>query len=341
MPPPPSMKLPLASPVAANATRRQIIIRSDDMSADEFGSLFSRAFGNLYSDLPRCGQPLSVAGVYGRYEGVSFRRMSYRGDFVVEIPDLNDEITFVLPTAGRIIFNLHSETIGVPRVGLAVEKSAVRSVRFVDGHGQYGLSVRRSLFAERLAVLLGKPIVQRVRFAPRVDLDDPAFDSIQALIGFATGSELHALINASALLPAHLQEMLVDSVLEVWPHNYTEALKRPAPRLAPRHVKLAMDYIQAHPEALVSGTQLAQLSHVSLRALQDGFRRFVGTSIVAYQREVRLQRAYQALSEEAGQSVTAVATALGFSNVGRFCQYFQSAYGVSPQALRKGQRQNR
>ena len=319
-------------------TRKQIVIRSTDMAADDFGGLFCKVFGNLYADVPSIGTPISIAGVYGRHEGVSFRHMHYRGDFTVQIPDLDDEITFVIPTAGHIIFNLADETVGRPQVGLAVEKTQVRSVRFTDGHGQYGMSIRRGLFTERLATLLGRPVVRKIRFEPRVDLSSPAFDGIKAVIGFATGDEVDALVNASALMPNRLQEMLVDAVLESWPHNYTQPLRNPGPSIAPRHVRLAMDYLQSDPQCLVSGTELAALTNVSLRALQEGFRRFVGTSIVEYQRQVRLERAYQALKTGEVQSVTTVAQSLGFSNVGRFCQYFQNAYGVTPQAVRNGLR---
>jgi transcriptional regulator GlxA family with amidase domain len=135
-------------------------------------------------------------------------------------------------------------------------------------------------------------------------------------------------------MPSRLREMLVDAVLEAWPHNFSEALRRPAPMVAPRHVKLAVEFIQAHPEQLVSGVDLARLSHVSQRALQEGFRRFVGMSIVAYQRQVRLERAYEVLKQRGSGSVTEVALRFGFSNVGRFCQYFQGAFGVSPAGLR-------
>ncbi|WP_457440226.1 helix-turn-helix transcriptional regulator [Pseudomonas sp. TE3786] len=308
------------------------------MDADQFGAVYSRLFGNVYADLPRLEQKIIIAGVYGRHEGVSFRRMDYRGEFSTALPDLDDEITFVVPTAGTIVFRQNSELVGTPQVGLAVEKASVRSVRFLDGHGQYGLSVRRSLFAQRLATLLGKPIIDKVRFQPMVDFNQAAFQGIKAIVGLATGSEFDLLINSSALMPSRLQEMLVDAVLDSWPHNYSEALQRRSPTIAPRHVKLALEYIQAHPDALVSGTELAALSNVSLRALQDGFRRFVGCSIIEYQRQVRLQRAREVLLEDGSLSVTDVALRLGFSNVGRFCQYFQSAYGVSPADMKKGLR---
>ncbi|MBC9249405.1 AraC family transcriptional regulator [Pseudomonas alcaligenes] len=321
--------------VEAGSIRKPFMIRSADMHAEEFGALFTRMFGNLYSGLPRPDRPIAIAGVYGRYEGVSFRRLSFRGDLLTALPDLDDEITFVFPTAGKVIFTQASETVGVPSLGLAIEKAAVRSVGFIDGHAQYGLSVRRALFARRLATLLDKPLLQPVRFTQVVDLHGGAFQGVKALIEMATGAEFDPLIQSSALLPLRLQEMLIDALLEAWPHNYSEALKRPAPLIAPRHVKLAVEYIQEHPAALASGSELAELTNVSLRALQDGFRRFVGTSIVAYQRQVRLQRAYDALCQDDPRSVGEVALALGFSNVGRFCQYFQGAFGLSPAELRK------
>jgi len=327
--------------VYISPTRKPFILRSHDMSSDDFGALFSQMFGNRYADaLPPPGN-IIIGGVYGRHDGVSFRRMHYRGDFTVAFPDPFDEITFVIPTAGKIIFNHATESVGLTQVGLAIDKADVRSVRFLDDHAQHGLSIKRRLLTERLSILLGKPILQKLHFEPVVDLHASAFQGIRALVDLATGSEFDLLLNAGSLMPSRLQEMLIDAVLDSWPHNYTEALRRPAPLIAPRHVKLAVEYIQEHPEILVSGTDLARLSNVSLRALQEGFQRFVGTSIVAYQRQVRLERAYAALAGNPPPSVTEVAVGLGFSNVGRFCQYFQNAYGVSPTEVKSGSRTRR
>lgn len=322
--------------MTAMALRKQIVIRSDNMLSDDFGSLFSRVFGNLYSHFSPIDQPIGIAGVYGRYEGVSFRHMRYCGDFALEMPGMADEITFVLSTAGTIVFDLGLQAVGSRCVGLAVEKAQVRSMRMLDGHGQYGVSVRRELFAERLAVLMGRPVVGAIRFQPEVDLSHKAFDGLKALLNFATSAEADSLINASVLMPGRLQEMLVDAVLEAWPHTYTHALHQPAPDIAPRHVKLAMQYLNDYPQAMVSGTELAALANVSVRALQEGFRRFVGASIVGYQRQVRLARARELLQQEPSRSVAEVALGLGFSNPGRFSQYFQSAYGVRPQDVRRG-----
>lgn len=314
--------------------RQQIILRSDNLRSDDFGALFSRLFGNRYADNPPLPSNIIIGGVYGRHDGVSFRRMHYHGDFTVAFPDPQDEITFVIPTAGKIVFNHATESIGVSHVGLAIDKADIRSMRFLDDHAHHGMSINRLQLTERLSALLDKPILQKIVFEPSVDLNSAAFQGIKALIDLATGTEFDLLINSGTLMPSRLREMLVDAVLEAWPHNFSEALQRPAPMVAPKHVKLAVEFIQAHPEQLVSGVDLARLSHVSQRALQEGFRRFVGMSIVAYQRQVRLERAYEDLKRRGSGSVTEVALRFGFSNVGRFCRYFQGAYGVSPAEFR-------
>ncbi|MBC8997241.1 helix-turn-helix transcriptional regulator [Pseudomonas sp. N40(2020)] len=313
--------------------RQKIILRSANLHSEDFGALFSKLFGNRYSDTPPLPSNIIIGGVYGRHEGVSFRRMHYHGDFTVTFPDPQDEITFVIPTAGRIIFNHATESIGMAHIGLAIDKADIRSMHFLDNHAQHGMSISRGQLTERLSMLLGKPVLQKIVFEPVVDLNTAPFQGIKALIDLATGTEFDVLINTGTLMPSRLREMLIDAVLEAWPHNFTEALRRPAPLIAPRHVKLVVEFIQAHPEQLVSGVDLARLSNVSQRALQEGFRRFVGTSIVAYQRQVRLERAYETLAQRHSGSVTEVALRFGFSNVGRFCQYFQKAYGVSPAQL--------
>ncbi|WP_405123929.1 AraC family transcriptional regulator [Pseudomonas sp. M20] len=314
--------------------RQQIILRSDNLRSDDFGALFSRLFGNRYADNPPLPSNIIIGGVYGRHDGVSFRRMHYHGDFTVAFPDPQDEITFVIPTAGKIVFNHATESIGMSHVGLAIDKADIRSMHFLDDHAHHGMSINRLQLTERLSALLDKPILQKIVFEPSVDLNSAAFQGIKALIDLATGTEFDLLINSGTLMPSRLREMLIDAVLEAWPHNFSEALRRPTAMVAPRHVKLAVEFIQAHPEQLVSGVDLARLSHVSQRALQEGFRRFVGVSIVAYQRQVRLERAYEVLKRRGSGSVTEVALRFGFSNVGRFCRYFQGAFGVSPADFR-------
>ncbi len=194
--------------------RKPFILRSRDMRSDDFGALFTQMFGNLYADMPPLAEGISIGGVYGRFEGMSVRRMQYGGDFSITLPTPQDEITFVLSTAGKIIFDHRGESVGGAQVGLAVDKRDIRTVRFAENHAQCGMSIHRGLFAERLSLLLGQPLAAPVCFAPVVDLALPVFQGIRALLEMATGTQFDQLINTGVLMPTRLQEMMVDAVLE-------------------------------------------------------------------------------------------------------------------------------
>jgi transcriptional regulator GlxA family with amidase domain len=126
--------------------------------------------------------------------------------------------------------------------------------------------------------------------------------------------------------------VLIDFILETWPHTYSQEFERAPPMIAPRYVKAAVDFIEAHPRALAPAAEIAGLAGVSLRALQYGFQRFVGMSITQYQRRVRLQRARADLLTSA-DSIETVARRWGFSNSGRFSHYFKAAFGLFPSEL--------
>jgi hypothetical protein len=183
-----------AAKVFPTPVRQQIILRSDNLRSDDFGALFSRFFGNRYSDNPRrCRRTsLSVAFTGGTMASVS-------GGCITTVisafrfPDPQDEITFVIPTAGKIVFNHATESIGMTHVGLAVDKADIRSMRFVDDHAHHGMSINRHQLTERLSMLLDKPILQKIVFAPSVDLNTAAFQGIRALIDLATGTEFDSV----------------------------------------------------------------------------------------------------------------------------------------------------
>lgn len=52
--------------------------------------------------MPRLAEGIVIGGVYGRFEGMSVRRMRYQGDFTLVLLTPQDEITFVLPAADKL-----------------------------------------------------------------------------------------------------------------------------------------------------------------------------------------------------------------------------------------------
>jgi transcriptional regulator GlxA family with amidase domain len=77
---------------------------------------------------------------------------------------------------------------------------------------------------------------------------------------------------------------------------------------------------------------LATEVHLSVRALQEGFRRHVGMAPMAYLRTVRLRRAHTALKDAnpAETTVQAVAVSLGLLHQGRFAAQYRAVFGEMP-----------
>jgi AraC-like DNA-binding protein len=106
-----------------------------------------------------------------------------------------------------------------------------------------------------------------------------------------------------------LVESLIHGLLLVADHPYRHALAAPAETGRPVAVRDAMDIIEAGPHLPLTTSTLAKQSHVSVRTLQDGFRRHLGMSPMAYVRMIRLRRAHRDLrsADPAHSTVAAVA----------------------------------
>lgn len=75
---------------------------------------------------------------------------------------------------------------------------------------------------------------------------------------------------------------------------------------------------------------LARAAGIGERRLKAGFRTFVGNSVHAYLRHVRLEAAAAMLTE--GRLVTDVAMSVGFENLSHFSKSFREQFGQNPSA---------
>jgi AraC-like DNA-binding protein len=141
-----------------------------------------------------------------------------------------------------------------------------------------------------------------------------------------------SLIRHSVVLEP-LVESLIHGFLLVAEHPYRETLAAPAAPSRPAAVREAMDLIEAGPHLPLTTSTLAMQCHVSVRTLQEGFRRHLGMSPMAYVRVVRLRRAHTDLrsAHPSDTTVAAIAHRWGFTHLGRFATAHQKMYGQTPQ----------
>ena len=137
----------------------------------------------------------------------------------------------------------------------------------------------------------------------------------------------------------HLEALLLEGLLHAQPHNHTDLMARGAARGSLSAVARAARLLRERPTEPWTTARLAAEVHLSVRALQEGFRRDLDRSPMAYLREVRLREARAALraGDPGTTTVLAVATQHGFLHPGRFAAVYAETFGERPATtLRRG-----
>src|SRR5215470_946168 len=125
----------------------------------------------------------------------------------------------------------------------------------------------------------------------------------------------------------------------------SEEPKRRAGRLPgvrdalPVSLAQALDWLDARPDEPVRLDAIAAVAGVRPRTLEAHFRLYLGAAPLGWVRRMRLQRARQQLlgaSDEA--SVTRVAVANGFGQLGRFAAQYRRQFGELPSDTLKAAR---
>lgn len=191
----------------------------------------------------------------------------------------------------------------------------------------------RAAVHEALGSLLGHPDIVSIPFAATMDtmrgLGRSWARSIRTLSRTVAGPDD---VLTHPLITAPLSESLIRGLLLAADHPYRHMLIQHSQPPRDRVVRTAVEMIEASPRAPLTISMLAKRSHVSVRALQLGFRRHLDMSPMAYVRMVRLRHAHEELraADPSRTTVTSIAHRWGFSNVGRFADEHASKYGELP-----------
>jgi transcriptional regulator GlxA family with amidase domain len=116
-------------------------------------------------------------------------------------------------------------------------------------------------------------------------------------------------------------DSLVRGFLLAAEHPHRDTLARDERLGAPRAIRTAVEIIEAEAHLPLTLSAIADRSHISVRTLQQGFQRYLGTSPMAYLRAVRLRQAHQMLlrSDPSSVTVASVACQWGFTKPRQVC----------------------
>lgn len=265
---------------------------------------------------------------------LSLNFIEYGAKTVISPGCLGGFYLFQIPVRGAAaISNGGDSYCSTPGVGAVLNPHLPTSMIWDEGCRQVLLRIERRALSDHLAGLLGSAVDRPLTFAGGFDMTGPRGAALRGLI-------MHLVAEADAGRPAlapgglmsrQIEGAIMTGLLEGHRHNYSGFFGQRRSNAAPRHVKLAEDYMLAHLDQPIALEDVAEAVGVSARALQYAFRRFRGTTPMAFLRDTRLRRAHRDLQAGApGTTVTGVAMRWGFSHFGRFAQSYRGLFGCTP-----------
>lgn len=291
----------------------------------DFGRGASRTFtGHLNHRQLR-----DVGLVYARY-GSSLTASLSHGDAYLQ--------GFPLRGHGHYVFD-RTEGDASRNRGISIGPGTNLRLKYSADFEHLILRIEPQRLVRTLSRLIDRPIDPPLRMSASVR-PNPAMAAQHRLVEFV----VHELDGTDAPLPdlvlTELEQTLVLSYLTCNEHNYSHFLEdSPVRCAAPWQVRLAEQYIEQHWDQPMTIEALALATNASVRSLFYSIRKSRGVSPMVFLRQVRLRHAREMLAHAKPEaSVTSVAYACGFSNLGHFARYYRSAFGEHPSATLKAAR---
>ncbi|QND45739.1 AraC family transcriptional regulator (plasmid) [Rhizobium lusitanum] len=270
---------------------------------------------------------------------ISFGLCTYDGDFRLAREADSGKFLIFIPLAGDASFNTSKETFGSsPGRGFITNGIPYGDMHIMGPRQHLTVIIDRNEMINRLSGMLETPIGGNLNFHPDIDLASGPGRLLQDLAETTfSGLAQDTALRQSPLALSNLTGAIANLILETVPHRFSEALARIAPAPAPRHVRRAIDFMQANLARPISIADMAAVCHVSVRSLQKGFRDFKMTTPMAYLQHLRLEAAHGELQDATpGLTVAAIALKWGFTHFGRFAVDYRLRFGQLPsQTLRR------
>jgi AraC-like DNA-binding protein len=198
---------------------------------------------------------------------------------------------------------------------------------------QLSLMIPRDQLQLELENLLGENLARPLEFNAELDLTAlGAQMMLQALRLIDKASYQPDGPLAHPLAMQRLEQVLLHSLLFAQPHNHSAALAGASPTPGTRPVAQAVELLRGSPEHPWTLAELAAEVSLSVRSLQEGFRRSLDTTPTTYLRQLRLEKVHEELTtaDPGTVSVTEVATRWGFVHLGRFAAAYRQKFAERP-----------
>ncbi|WP_033290685.1 AraC family transcriptional regulator [Amycolatopsis jejuensis] len=288
------------------------------------------------------GRPEDVRFNSVEFGAVGLSYLAYGSPVRIRPRHLSTFFLVQVPLAGRALVRTgHAEVWSDVRQASVPDPDADLDMLWEEDSEQLIVRIERTALERQLERLLGRPPERPLRLDARLDLGAPAAQSWLATVQLLRSD----LDGPGGLRHPVLQEqterLVMSQLLAAIPHTASAELTDPrgeATPVPPRVIRRADQLIADHAREALTVEDLAEAVGLSVRSLQEGFRRHLGTTPTARLREARLAGVRRSLlgADATRTTVSRLAADWGFHHLGRFAVVYREHFGESPsQTLRR------
>ncbi|ARQ01209.1 hypothetical protein CAK95_20490 [Pseudorhodoplanes sinuspersici] len=280
-----------------------------------------------------------------RFDGYSVNYVQYGAEVEIDPGKLDGFFLLQVPLSGSSDVRCGAARVAsTPRVATLLSPTLPTVMTWHAGCRKLIVLIERKVVEGHLAALLDRRI-DAVEFETQVPLMDAVGQAIRAHVMLMQEAATQSVVlpaGSGRLVQRELRNGLVGLLLTGLVHDRSTLLAHGAAMPAPGHVKRVEDFLNAHPDREVSVSELAEIAGVSLRSLQDGFRRFRNMTLTDAIRDARLAYWRRLLeAPPAGAGVGALAIAAGLTHLGRAAALYAKRYGETPSDTLRRHRRSR
>jgi len=300
-------------------------------SVDELMHSVGRTWGKNSIGLPQGAKGFAVHANHCQLRAIGLSYASHGSRVRIELPTLGT-VGYLLAGRGSA-----EATVGRSRVEVkgdqAYTVSAGETVKldYAASFEQLAVKIDAAALAAKLETMCNEPLPGDLKFEATSNAVSAEARNLRRVIQYLFHHLGRDGCRLSPVAIAELEQAVMICFLHGNRHNYSHWIERQPVRSAPWQVHLAEEYIVAHWDQPLTIEALSIATGSSARSIFHSFKRSRGYSPMDFVKDIRLYHSHRMLSAPTdATSVTDVAFACGFGNLGHFSQYYRQKFGEPP-----------
>ena len=182
-----------------------------------------------------------------------------------------------------------------------------------------------------LTALLDVPIQRKLEFELTGFTSPQMLTGLRQMIGLLIRQLNDEHSQLSPIAVREMEQAVIVQLLFTSRHSYSRLLEKTPSDPGAAYLRRVEAYIEANWNGPIMIDALARVAGVSARSLFKGFETTYGYSPMTFVKRIRMRHARDLLMKsDNSTTVTGIALACGFSNLGHFANGYRSIFGEHP-----------